>query len=66
MSLKIFHGFFILISILFTAGFALYSFRAGADTMGEASTLWGVTSAVLCVALLIYGVLFIQKARKLP
>ena len=50
MSLKAFHLFFILVSILFSAGMALWAFKTGAsDGLGWGSSLAGLLMAVYCV-----------------
>jgi len=59
MSLKGFHIFFICLSILLAAGCAVWSF---ANAVGLA---FGVTSCAIAVALVIYGIYFIRKTRKL-
>jgi len=66
MSLKIFHGIFILLSTLFTAGFAVYCFLSGTETLGDAAKQWGLFSGALTVVLVVYGIYFIGKARRLP
>ncbi len=66
MSLKIFHGIFILLATLLTAGFTAYCFLRGSETLGDAATRWGLFSAALTVALVVYGIYFVGKARKLP
>lgn len=57
MSLKAFHLFFIVLSILLAAGCAFWAFTAGA------SPLFGASCAVVAVALVIYGIFFVRKAR---
>jgi hypothetical protein len=59
MSLKAFHVFFILVSIVFAAGLSAWAFKTGAsDALGFAS---GASS----FALLVYGVAFLRKARSI-
>jgi len=59
MSLKAFHLFFILVSILFSAGMGIWAFKTGAsDGLG-----WGC-----CVAALLmvgYGVSFVNKSKSI-
>ena len=59
MSLKAFHILFILLSILLSAGCAVWSFANGV------STVFGVSCVVVAVALIVYGVFFIRKARRI-
>ena len=59
MSLKAFHIFFILLAALLAAGCAWWAFA------NEAGTAFGVASAVVSVALAVYGVYFIKKSRRL-
>lgn len=66
MSLKAFHIFFILVSIVISLGFAAWVIMGGA---GERTTLglqvMGWFSAVLSIGLVVYGVFFIRKARSI-
>lgn len=59
MSLKAFHIFFIAVSILLAAGCAAWGFANGL-----APAFW-ITCASLAVALLVYGIYFLRKTRKL-
>ena len=59
MSLKGFHIFFICLSVLLAAGCAVWSFAN--DVAGP----FGIASALVAVGLLIYGIFFIRKTRKL-
>lgn len=59
MSLKAFHIFFIVVAILLAAGCAAWGF---ANDMAPA---FGFTCAGLAGALLIYGIYFLKKSRKL-
>lgn len=59
MSLKAFHIFFILLAILLAAGCSAWGFVNGLHPA------FGITCAVLAVALLIYGVYFLKKSQKL-
>lgn len=59
MSLKSFHVFFIVLSVLLACGCAVWAFANGA------SQVFAIGSAVVALALVIYGVLFIRKARKI-
>ena len=57
MSLKAFHVLFITLSILLCAGCAFWAFSNGV------TPIFGWSSAVLAVALVVYEVLFLRKAR---
>jgi hypothetical protein len=59
MSLKGFHVFFIIMAILLAAGFAAWSL------MNETAVPVGIGSAVLAVALLVYGIWFIAKSKNI-
>ena len=59
MSLKGFHIVFIALSVLLTAGFAYWSFA------NETAIPVGIGSAILSVALVIYGIYFIKKSRNI-
>ena len=59
MSLKAFHIFFIVLAVLLSAGCAAWGFASG---MAPA---FGLTCSGLAAALLIYGVWFVKKSRKL-
>jgi hypothetical protein len=59
MSLKGFHIFFIVLSIMLAAGCAAWSFVNGV------ALVFGVMSCLTGVGLGIYGVYFIRKSRKL-
>ena len=59
MSLRAFHILFILLSILLAAGCAAWGFANGL------TPVFGITCAVIALALVIYGVYFFRKSRKL-
>ncbi len=59
MSLKAFHIFFIVVAILLAAGCAAWGFANGM------ALTFSLTCAGLAGALLIYGVWFLKKSRKL-
>jgi hypothetical protein len=59
MSLKGFHIFFIVLSILLAAGCGVWSFANGV------ALAFGIGSFVTAVGLAAYGVYFIRKSRKL-
>lgn len=58
MSIKAFHIIFIAISDLLAAGCAWWGFSSN-------SAPFGVASSIAAVALFIYGIYFVKKARKL-
>jgi hypothetical protein len=59
MSLKGFHIFFIVLSILLAAGCAVWAFVNGV------ALSFGIGACVAAVGLIAYGVYFIRKSRKL-
>ncbi|MDB6148652.1 MAG: hypothetical protein JWQ44_100 [Chthoniobacter sp.] len=59
MSLKGFHIVFIFLSILLAAGCAVWSF------VNDVARPFGIASAVVAVGLLVYGIYFVRKTRKL-
>jgi hypothetical protein len=59
MSLRSFHVFFIVLSVLLAAGCAWWAFATGA------SIAFGCCSAVIAIGLGFYAVSFIKKSRKL-
>jgi len=59
MSLKAFHIFFIVVAMLLAAGCAAWGFANGM------AAGFSLTCAGLAGALLIYGIYFVKKSRKL-
>lgn len=59
MSLKAFHIFFIILAILLAAGCAAWGF------VNELAPAFGLTCSGLTAALILYGVYFLKKSRKL-
>jgi hypothetical protein len=59
MSLKGFHLFFIFLSILLSVGCAVWAFANGVERP------FGIVACVVAGALVIYGIYFIRKTRKL-
>ena len=57
MSLKAFHIFFIALSILLSAGCAVWAFANGVEPA------FGIGSAVVALALVIYGGFFLKKSK---
>jgi len=59
MSLRAFHILFILVTVLLSAGCAVWGFANGV------SAIFGVTCCAIAVALVGYGIYFLKKTRKL-
>lgn len=59
MSLKGFHLFFIFVSIVLAAGCATWAF------MNEVEGAFGIVSCVVAAALVVYGIYFVRKTRRL-
>ena len=59
MSLKAFHIFFILVSVATTAGFGMWALKTAAEYR-----VWGIVSLVATVALIVYGVAFLNKIKR--
>lgn len=59
MSLRAFHILFIIITVLLSAGCAVWGFANGV------SAIFGGTCCVVAVALVGYGIYFLKKSRKL-
>ena len=57
MSLKAFHIFFIALSILLAAGCSVWAFVNGVEPV------FGISSAVVAVVLVIYGGFFLKKSK---
>ena len=64
MSLRGFHILFIVISVLLFAGTALWALVLTSEE-SLSVTLIGIGSVVCAIALAVYGVFFLRKARKL-
>jgi len=64
MSLKAFHVLFVIISVLITLGFGIWSVKQYGITGSGGSLAMGVASFVVSVALVVYGVAFLQKLKK--
>jgi len=66
MSLKAFHIFFIVLTVLSSLGFAVWAFTLGGAEIGSSLGAMGVLSALAGVTLAIYGIWFVvRKARRL-
>jgi membrane protein implicated in regulation of membrane protease activity len=57
MSLKTFHIFFIALSIILSIGCAVWAFTNGIEPV------FGVSSAVVAVVLIVYGRYFLKKSK---
>ena len=57
MSLKAFHIFFIALSIILSAGCAVWAFANGVEPV------FGITFAVVAIALVVYGGFFLKKSK---
>jgi hypothetical protein len=57
MSLKAFHIFFIALSILLSIGCAVWAFANGVEP------IFGISSVVAAVLLIIYGAFFLKKSK---
>jgi len=65
LSLKSFHIFFIVVSVLVTFGFCVWSARAYSEAH-SAGTLWmGIGALLIGIALIIYGRTFLKKYKHL-
>ncbi|MEK6675263.1 MAG: hypothetical protein AABZ47_06360 [Planctomycetota bacterium] len=63
MSLKTFHIVFILVTGIFSAGFAVWSFRDYRAQGDVGSLILAIGSLVGCVALVVYGRWFLNKLK---
>jgi hypothetical protein len=59
MSLRAFHILFIIVSILLAAGCAVWGFANGLNPA------FGIVSAAISAGLVVYGVYFFKKSRRL-
>ena len=59
MSLKSFHVFFIVLAVLSSLGFAVWTFTKGGAELGTGAGMLGVFSALAGVGLAVYGVWFV-------
>lgn len=59
MSLKAFHLFFIFVSILLSIGCAVWAF------VNEMSYAFGLGFSALAIALIVYGISFIKKSKRI-
>lgn len=66
MSLKSFHIVFIVLAVLSSLGFAVWTFTRGGAEIGSALGIVGLFSAAAAVGLAVYGVWFVlRKSRRL-
>lgn len=59
MSLKAFHIFFIVVSILLSIGCAVWAFA------NKMSVAFGLGFSALAIALIVYGVAFLKKSKRI-
>ena len=59
MSLKAFHIVFIVMSVAITAGFGVWALTTDPGYPG-----WGIACLVAAGALVVYGVVFLQKLKR--
>ena len=64
MSLKHFHIFFIVLSIITATGFGLWCFLSEKGQAADGSTAMGAISLVAAVGLVIYAIKFLQKLKR--
>lgn len=64
MSLKNFHIFFIVVSIILALGLGLWMVRSYGDTGEVGELVMGIGSAILAAALVVYGIQFRKKIKK--
>lgn len=65
MSLKNFHILFITVSVLLSVSFGIWALYTNSQEPGKAYLLMGVLSLILAAVLLVYGVWFLQKIKRL-
>ncbi|MEE9165846.1 MAG: hypothetical protein V3U24_00065 [Candidatus Neomarinimicrobiota bacterium] len=66
MSLKVFHIFFITVSILFSFGFGIWGLHAYLQQTSGVEYLWlGIVSLLSGAILVVYGIKVFQKLLKL-
>jgi uncharacterized membrane protein YuzA (DUF378 family) len=63
MSLKAFHVFFIVCSVLLTLGFGVWGIVGFASSGNVADAVMGGTSIVGAVVLVVYGIAFLKKLK---
>ena len=63
MSLKTFHIFFIIVSVLFSLGFSVWAFLEYARLDQATNLIFGVGALVLALILMVYGRWFLRKLR---
>jgi uncharacterized membrane protein len=65
MSLKNFHILFISVSVVLAAGFGVWSVYTHTQEPGRSWLVMGVLSLMVGAALVVYGVWFLQKIKRL-
>jgi len=64
MSLKIFHIVFVVLSVITTLGFGIWALREYTRLNAPGALVMGIVSLVVSVALVIYGIKFLQKLKR--
>lgn len=65
MSLKAFHIFFIVISILFSLGFAYWSYNMMNKSTDSSYLYYFILSLLLVIGLVFYGINFLKKLKNI-
>lgn len=65
MSLKAFHILFITLSTLLAFGFGIWSLKSYSADNDTKLMVLGIASFIVAVALIVYGVRFLQKLKTL-
>lgn len=63
MSLKAFHIFFIVISIVLTLGFAVWLFESYSRSGNAILVAGGILSILIAIGLAVYGLRFLKKLK---
>jgi hypothetical protein len=64
MSLKAFHIFFIAVSILTAFGFGVWLIHGYTESENVGQLIGGIGSIVVGAGLIVYGIWFVRKLRK--
>ena len=64
MSLKAFHIAFVILSVITTLGFGIWALREYTRLHASGALVMGLVSLVVSVALVIYGIKFMQKLKR--
>lgn len=63
MSLKYFHIFFIVISILLALGLGIWQFQTYQETRAALTLVWAVAAFISAQALIVYLLWFLKKMK---